>query len=66
MSHVVTFLNLNFIDDKIYQKIRDVKIQTTWVAMRTWTKLSYKAKIQVLMDEYHLGFKRIEDIIKGF
>ena len=53
------------IDGKLEQKIRDVEIRTSWAVLSTWTKMSYKEKINVLMKEYFLGFKRIEDIIGG-
>ena len=56
---------LNAIDDKIEMKIRNVKIQTYWHTMGRWTKLSYRQKIQFLMDEFHLSHSRIEDIIEG-
>ena len=54
---------LNLIDDKLDQKIRNIKIKTTWEVMSNWTGLRYKDKIQHLMKEYHLSFSRIEDII---
>ena len=54
---------LNLIDDKLDQKIRNIKIKTTWDVMSSWTDIKYKDKIQHLMKEYHLSFSRIEDII---
>tara|TARA_B100000315_G_C14570757_1_gene585349 strand:+ start:2435 stop:2635 length:201 start_codon:yes stop_codon:yes gene_type:complete len=55
---------LNIIDDKLDMKIRNVKIQTSWHVMGHWTKLRYTEKIQALMDEFHLSYGRIEDIIQ--
>ena len=55
---------LNLIDDKLEQKIRNVKIRTIWDVMKGWTKITYKARIQHLMSEFHLSYKRIEAIIK--
>ena len=55
---------LNLIDDKLDQKIRNVKIRTIWDVMKRWTDVGYTARIQHLMDEYHLSYQRIEQIIK--
>ena len=52
------------IDDKLDQKIRNVKIRTTWDVMKQWSDIRYAARIQMLMQEYHLSYKRIESIIK--
>ena len=54
---------LEYIDDKLDQKIRNVKIQTTWRVLSSMTDVSYKEKIHMLMKEYFLSFSRIEDII---
>ena len=45
---------LNLIDDKLEQKIRNVKIRTIWDVMKRWTEISYTARIQHLMDKFHL------------
>ena len=55
---------LNLIDDKLDQKIRNVKIRTMWDVMKRWTDISYTVRIQHLMEQYHLSYKRIEAIIK--
>ena len=55
---------LNLIDDKLDQKIRNVKIRTIWDYMKRWTDVRYTARIQRLMEEYHLSYQRIEQIIK--
>ena len=56
-------LILNLIDDKLDLKIRNVKIRTIWDVMKRWTEVGYTARIQHLMDEFHLSYSRIEDII---
>ena len=55
---------LNLIDDKLEQKIRNVKIRTSWDVMSDWKHINYKQKIEYLMERYHLSLKRIESIIK--
>ena len=55
---------LNLIDEKLDQKIRNVKIRATWDYMKNWTDIRYTAPIQTLMDEFHLSYKSIEAIIK--
>ena len=52
------------IDDKLDQKIRNVKIRATWDAMKLWSGIRYGERIHHLMQEYHLSYKRIESIIK--
>ena len=54
---------LNIIDDKLEQKIRDIKIRTLWGYMKEWTDVRYTARIQRLMEQFHLSYKRIEQII---
>ena len=55
---------LNLIDEKLDQKIRNVKIKTAWGVMKTWTDIGYKKRIEALMEDYHLSYKRIEQIIR--
>ena len=55
---------LNLIDDKLDQKIRNVKIRTLWDYMKNWTDIGYVTRVQHLMDEFHLSYQRIEQIIK--
>ena len=55
---------LNLIDEKLDQKIRNVKIRATWDYMKNWTDIRYAARIQSLMDQFHLSYQRIEQIIK--
>ena len=55
---------LNLIDEKLDQKIRNVKIRATWDYMKNWTDIRYTARIQSLMDQFHLSYQRIEQIIK--
>ena len=55
---------LNLIDEKLDQKIRNVKIRATWDYMKNWTDIRYGARIQSLMDQFHLSYQRIEQIIK--
>jgi len=57
-------LILNLIDEKLEQKIRNVKIRTIWDMMKRWTDVGYIPRIQHLMDEFHLSYSRIEQIIK--
>jgi len=54
---------LEGIDAKLEQKIRDVKIQTMWDVMKTWTDISYTKRVEHLMKEFHLSYGRIENII---
>ena len=55
--------NTNKLMEKLDIEIRNAKIVTAWEVMGRLTDLKYKAKIQALMEEYHLGYSRIEDII---
>ena len=55
---------LHMIDDKLDQKIRNVKIRTIWDVMKNWTSVGYTARIEHLMKEFHLSYKSIEAIIK--
>ena len=55
---------LNLIDDKLDQKIRNVKIKTAWEVMKRWTEVGYVKRIETLMEEYHLSYSRIESILK--
>ena len=55
---------MHLIDDKIDQKIRNEKIRVSWDVLGNFTKLKYKEKIHTLMQEYHLSYSRIEDLIK--
>ena len=32
--------------------------------MTTWTDIGYKKRIEALMEDYHLSYKRIEQIIR--
>ena len=57
------FSSFYLIDDKLDQKIRNVKVRTIWDVMKQWTDVGYTARIQHLMDEFHLSYSRIEDII---
>ena len=54
---------LELIDDKLEQKIRNIKIQTAWRVMSDLTDTKYKTKIKILMEQHHLSYSRIEDII---
>ena len=54
---------LSAIDEKLEQKIRDVKIKTIWDVMKTWTDISYTKRVEHLMKEFHLSYGRIENII---
>ena len=56
--------NTNKLLDKLDIEIRNAKIVTTWEVLSRHTKLSYKEKIQVLMDEYNLGYHRVDKIIR--
>ena len=40
------------------------KIVTTRDVLKRWTKLGYKEKIHILIDEYYLSHSRVEDIIQ--
>ena len=51
---------LNLIDEKLDQKIRNVKIRILWDYMKSWTDIRCKARIQTLIDQSHLSYKLIE------
>ena len=60
---------LSLIDEKLDQKIRNVKIRTVWNVLKSLTKkglvrFGYSTRIQHLMDQFHLSYSRIEAIIK--
>jgi len=55
---------LNLIDEKLDQKIRNVKIKTAWEVMKRWTDVGYVKRVENLMEEYHLSYSRIESVIK--
>ena len=55
---------LNLIDEKLDQKIRNVKIRATWDYMKNWTDIRYGARIQSLMEQFHLSYGHIETIIR--
>ena len=55
---------LTLIDDKLDQKIRNVKIRTIWDVMKRWTEVNYTARIQHLMDEFHLSYQHIERLLR--
>ena len=55
---------LNLIDAKLDQKIRNVKIKTAWEVMKRWTDVGYVKRVETLMDQFHLSYQRIEQIIK--
>ena len=55
---------LNHIDDKLDRKIRNVKIRTLWDYMRNWTDIKYTKRIEYLMENFHLSYARIEQIVK--
>ena len=55
---------LSLIDEKLDQKIRNVKIKTAWEVMKRWTEVGYVKRVETLMEEYHLSYSRIESIIK--
>ena len=56
--------NKNKLWDKLDIEIRNAKIVTTWDILKRWTKLGYKEKIHILMDEYYLSYSRVEDVIQ--
>ena len=56
---------LNLIDDKLDQKIRDEKIRILWDYMENWTEVKYVKRIEYLMDQFHLSYKRIEAIVRA-
>tara|TARA_Y100000593_G_scaffold94649_1_gene194877 strand:+ start:3671 stop:3871 length:201 start_codon:yes stop_codon:yes gene_type:complete len=55
---------LNHIDDKLDRKIRNVKIRTLWDYMKNWTDIKYTKRIEYLMENFHLSYARIEQIVK--
>ena len=55
---------LNLLDDMLEQKIRNVKIRTTWEVMKDWTSVRYTKRIELLMERYHLSYSHIETIIR--
>ena len=55
---------LNHIDDKLDKKIRNVKIRTLWDYMKNWTDIKYTKRIEYLMENFHLSYARIEQIVK--
>ena len=58
------FRNQITIDEKLDQKIRNVKIKTAWEVMKRWTDVGYVKRIETLMEQFHLSYSRIESIIK--
>ena len=46
---------LNLIDDKLDQKIRNVKIKTAWEVMKRWTQVGYVKRVESLMEQFDLG-----------
>lgn len=48
---------------KLDEEVRNVQIVTAWDLLSHFTKLKYKEKIQYLMEQHHLSYSRIEDII---
>ena len=40
-----------------------LRLSQPWEVMGRMTDLKYKEQIQELIKEYHLGYRRIEDII---
>jgi len=55
---------LSQIDSKLDQKIRDEKIRILWDYMENWTDVKYTKRIEYLMDQFNLSYKRIEAIIR--
>jgi hypothetical protein len=51
--------NTNKLLEKLDIEVRNAKIVASWQIIGDFTKLKYKDKIQVLIDEYHLGYSRI-------
>ena len=48
---------------KLDEEVRNALIVNSWDLLSAFTKISYKEKIQYLMETYHLSYSRIEDII---
>ena len=55
--------NKNKLQQKIDEEVRNALIVNSWEMLSHFTKIKYKDKIQYLMDQYHLSYSRIEDII---
>ena len=58
--------NKNKLMEQVDTEIRNISIVTAWDIMTGLTELSYKEKIDWLMNEYHLSDKRIEEILRGY
>ena len=56
--------NVDKLMDRLDIEIRNAKIVVSWDVMGNMTKLSYKQKVHALMEEYHLSYSRVEDIIQ--
>ena len=48
---------------KIDEEVRNALIVNSWELLSAFTGIKYKDKIQYLMEQYHLSYSRIEDII---
>ena len=56
--------NTNKLLDKLDIEVRNAKIVVFWDVMSRRIKLSYKEKVHALVEEYHLSYSRVEDIIQ--
>ena len=48
---------------KLDEEVRNALIVNSWDLLSAFTKIERKEKIQYLMEQYHLSYSRIEDII---
>jgi len=55
--------NKDRVEKRIDEEVRNALIVNTWDLLTGFTEVKYKDKIQHLMDQHHLSYSRIEDII---
>ena len=57
-------INYNPINNKVEVAARNFGIAESWNVMTAFTKMSYREKLDWLMERYNLSEKRIEEVIQ--
>ena len=52
------------IGELIDDAIRNAEICTMWYALKMYTELTYRKRLDLIGKEYHLSSSRIEDIVR--
>ena len=55
--------NKNRLLQKLDEEVRNALIVNSWELLSEFTEIKYRQKVEYLMEQYHLSFSRIEDII---